>query len=94
MDGQPVFFDPGLGYYYPIGDLVVSTSTPNGKAYSDMRMFTIDYQLCTGYRVWGFSDENFNLVHDLPGECFTAFSHDLTVPTEEKTWGVAKSIYR
>lgn len=94
VDGQPLLFDPGLGYYFPIGDLVVSTPTPVGNAYSDTRTFSIDLQLCAGYRVWGFADENFNLIHDLPGECFTAFSHDATVPTEEATWGEVKSLYR
>jgi hypothetical protein len=94
VDGQPALFDAGLGYYFPIGDLVVSTPTPVGNAYSDTRMFAVDFQLCSGFRVWGFSDENFNLAHDLPGECFTAFSHDVTVPTEETSWGAVKSLYR
>jgi hypothetical protein len=92
VDGQPALFDAGLGYYFPIGDLVVLT--PVGNAYSDTRTFTIDFQLCSGYRVWGFSDENFSLTHDLPGECFTAFSHDVTVPTEETSWGAVKALYR
>lgn len=94
VDGQPVLFDPGLGYYFPIGELVVSTPTLVGNAYSDSRTFAIDLQLCSGFRVWAFSDENFNLAHDLPGECFTAFSHDATIPTEEATWGAVKSLYR
>jgi hypothetical protein len=94
VDGQPLLFDPGLGYYFPIGDLVVSTPTPVGNSYSDTRTFLIDFQLCTGYWVWGFADENYNLTLDLPGECFTAFSHDLTVPAKEASWGAVKSIYR
>lgn len=94
VGGQPALFDAGLGYYFPIGDLVVSTPAPVGKSYSDTITLAIDLQLCTGIRVWGFSDENFNLMHDLPGECFTAFSHDVTVPAQERTWGAVKSLYR
>jgi hypothetical protein len=94
VDGQPALFDAGLGYYYPIGDLVVSTPTPVGKSFSDTVTLTIGLQLCTGVRVWAFSDSNFNLTHDLPGECFTAFSHDTTVPVEETTWGAVKSLYK
>ena len=93
VDGQPVLYDPGLGYYYPIGDLVVSTPTPVGKAYSDTVTLSIDFGLCTGYRVWGFADENYNLTHELPGECFTAFSHDVTIPVQESTWGAIKKLY-
>jgi len=93
VGGQPALFDAGLGYYYPIGDLVVSTPTPVGNAYSDVITLAIVVQACTGARVWAFSDANFNLVHDLPGECFTAFSHDVTVPAEKATWGAVKSLY-
>lgn len=93
VDGQPALFDAGLGYYYPIGDLVVSTPTPVGNAFSDTITLSIGLQLCTGVRVWAFSDANFNLMHDLPGECFTAFSHDVQVPVQETTWGAVKSLY-
>ena len=93
VDGQPALFDAGLGYYYPIGDLVVSTPTPVGNAFSDTITLSIGLQLCTGIRVGAFSDTNFNLMHDLPGECFTAFSHDVTVPVQETTWGAVKSLY-
>jgi len=93
VDGQPALFDAGLGYYYPIGDLVVSTPTPVGNSFSDTVTLSIGLQLCTGLRVWAFSDANFNLMHDLPGECFTAFSHDVTVPVQETTWGAVKSLY-
>jgi hypothetical protein len=94
VDGQPVLFDAGLGYYYPIGDLVVSTPTPVGNSYSDTVTLSVNIDLCIGARVWGFSDANFNLMHDLPGECFTAFSHDVTVPGQETTWGAVKSLYQ
>jgi hypothetical protein len=94
VDGQPALFDAGLGYYYPIGDLVVETPTPVGNAFSDTVILTIGLQACTGVRVWAFSDSNSNLMHDLPGECFTAFSHDVTVPVQETTWGAIKSLYQ
>jgi len=94
VDGDPVLYDAGLGYYYPIGNLVVSTLTPEGNAYSDTITLTVSLQACTGVRVWGFADENYNLMHDLPGECFTAFSHDTTIPVRESTWGSVKSLYR
>ena len=93
VEGQPALFDPGLGYYYPIGDLVVSTPTPVGNSYSDTVTLSIDVESCTGFRVWAFADENFSLTHELPGECFTAFSHDVTISTEETTWGAIKSLY-
>ena len=93
VDGNPALFDAVLGYYYPIGDLVVST--PVGNNYSDTTTHTIVVGSCSGARVWAFADENFSLTHDLPGECFTAFSHDSTVPVEAKTsWGALKSQYR
>jgi hypothetical protein len=94
VDGQPALFDAGLGYYYPIGDLVVSSPTPVGNAFSDTVILTIGLQACTGVRVWAFSDANSNLMHDLPEECFTAFSHDVTVPVQETTWGAVKSLYQ
>jgi hypothetical protein len=92
VDGNPVLSDPGLGLYYPIGDLVVSTPTPEGSNYSDTVTHSIHWGLCYGVRVWAFADEDHNKVHD-GGECFTAFSHDVTVPVQETTWGHIKSLY-
>lgn len=94
VDGSPILWDAGLGYYYSIGDLVVSTPTPDGNAYSDTITLSIVLEACTGVRIWGFADENYNLMHDLPGECFTAFSHDVTIPVQESTWGSVKSLYK
>lgn len=89
IDGNPPLYDPGLGYYYPVGDLVVSTPTADGNNYSDVLLFDIHWELCNGLRIYAFADENFNLVRD-GGECFSAYSHDLTVPTEETSWGAIK----
>jgi hypothetical protein len=93
VDGQPALFDPGLGWYFPIGALVVTTPTPFGNNYSDT--ITLDFQFdgCYGVRIYAFSDENFNLFRD-GGECRSAFSHDSTVPVEEDgTWGFVKELY-
>jgi hypothetical protein len=92
VDGNPVLFDPGLGYYWPAGDLVVSTPTAEGNNFSDTMSFLIEWEGCFGVRTYAFADENFNLVDD-GGECFSAYSHDLTVPTETKTWGAIKNTY-
>jgi hypothetical protein len=46
----------------------------------------------TPTHMWAFSDENYNGIRD-GGECFTAFSHDSTIPTESSTWGSIKSIF-
>jgi len=91
VDGNPVLFDAGgLGWYLPIGDLVVST--PQNGSYSDILTFDFSWSGCTNVRVWAFADDDFDLVHD-GGECFSAFSHDLTLPVEETTWGGVKNLY-
>ena len=90
INGSPVLFDAGLGWYLPIGDLVVST--PQGIAFSDVLEFDFSWTGCTSLRAWAFADNDFDLFHD-GAECFSAFSHDLTVPVEETTWGAVKSLY-
>lgn len=92
VDGNPVLYAGGLGWYYPIGDLVVSTPTPWGNNYSDTRTVHMTWENCYGIRIYAFSDANYNLVRD-GGECRVAFSHDTTVPTEESTWGGIKALY-
>ena len=93
VDGNPALSHMTLGLYYPIGDLVVSTPTAEGNNYSDVLTFTIDWQLCQGMRIWAFADEDFDFDWDA-AECFTAFSHDVTVPVEETTWGAVKALYQ
>ena len=90
INGSPVLFDAGLGWYLPIGDLIVST--PQGIAFSDVLEFNFSWTGCTSLRAWAFADDDFDLFHD-GAECFSAFSHDLTVPVEETTWGAVKSLY-
>jgi hypothetical protein len=92
VDGNAVLTDPLLGQYYPVGDLVVTTPTPDGNNYSDTMTYAIHWEACSGVRVWAFADEDHNLNRD-GGECFSAFSHDVTVPVEDTTWGHIKSLY-
>jgi hypothetical protein len=80
------------GYTYPAGDLVVSTPTGNGKNYSDVITVDVSWYGCYGVHIWAFADEDYNGTHD-GGECFTAFSHDAMIGTEEASWGEIKSGY-
>jgi hypothetical protein len=89
VDGNSVLGPP---YVLAIGDLVVSTPTPNGHNYSDTITKLIEWSGCYGLLMWAYADENYNGVHD-GGECFTAFSHDTTIPAARSTWGAIKSLY-
>ncbi|MCD6379669.1 hypothetical protein J7M07_04410 [bacterium] len=88
IDGQML-----AGNVYSAGDLVVSTPTEHGNNYSDTIALDIDWSGCIGVHIWAFSDENYNGVRD-GGECFTAFSHDVTIPTENSSWGRLKAEYK
>ena len=88
VDGMPLVYDNG--YVYAAGDLVISTPVHNG--YSDTIVAWITWAGCYGVRMWAFSDENYNGVLD-GGECFTAFSHDATIPTESSSWGAIKALF-
>lgn len=92
IDGNAALYDANLGWYYPIGDLDVVTPTPDGNNYSDTVTHAIHFDLCSGILIWAFADEDFDLTWT-GGECFTAFSHDTTVPVEETTWGGIKALY-
>ena len=89
-----IWIDGGLltGYVYEAGDLEVSTPTGQGSHYSDTITLTISWSGCSGLHMWAFSDENYNGEKD-GGECFTAFSHDITIPVEHSTWGSVKSLF-
>lgn len=78
---------------YQLGDLVVQTPTGTGGNYSDVLVRHVAWDNCYGLRVWAFSDPDHNGVRT-GKECFTAYSHDLTVPARETTWGTFKSLYR
>jgi hypothetical protein len=87
VDGNPV-----TGYRYPVGDLVVSTPTADGNNYSDRITLGVMWGGCYGMRMWAFSDDDYDGVAG-GGECFSAFSHDSTVPAEERSWGAIKALY-
>jgi hypothetical protein len=82
---------PTIGTSYYAGDLVVSTPTPSGNNYSDTMIFHVEWYGCYGLHIWAFSDEDNSGTHD-GDECFTAFSHDSTIPTKSSTWGSIKSM--
>jgi hypothetical protein len=81
------------GNVYSAGNLVVSTPTEYGNNYSDTIALDINWSGCIGVHIWAFSDENDNGVRD-GGECFTAFSHDATIPAENSSWGRLKAEYK
>jgi hypothetical protein len=83
---------PLAGLIYEAGDLAVTTPTPDGNNYSDVIMLDVSWRGCYGVHIWAFSDENYNGEMD-GGECFTAFSHDITIPTENSSWGAIKSTF-
>ncbi len=91
VDGNAVSYSAGLGWYYPLGDLVVSTPT-SGNNYSDVITVHLSWSSCIGLRIYAFSDVDYDLHRD-GGECFSAYSHDTTVPTEDSTWGAIKEMY-
>lgn len=78
---------------YTVGDMVVSTSTERGHNYSDIMTFNVTWYGCYGLHVWAYADENYNGRKD-GGECFTAFSHDITIDTEDTSWGAIKTLAR
>lgn len=82
---------PLEGNTYLAGDLVVSTPTPSGNNYSDTMTFNVAWHGCYGVHIWAFADENYNGQKD-GSECFTAFSHDATIPIRGSSWGEVKSI--
>ena len=101
FDPEPEMCDPSVtvngnpvtGNTYALGDLMVSTPTADGNNYSDRVTVDVTWTGCYGVRMWAFADENYNGVAD-GGECFSAFSHDATVPTKESSWGAIKSLYQ
>ncbi|MDZ7859557.1 MAG: hypothetical protein U5O15_02615 [Candidatus Krumholzibacteriota bacterium] len=88
VDGQVL-----AGNEYNAGDLVVSTPTEEGNNYSDTIALDINWSGCEGIHIWAFSDEDYNGIRD-GGECFTAYSHDVQIPSEKSTWGALKSDYK
>lgn len=87
VNGMPI-----TGSTFSAGDLVVTTPTADGNNYSDTMTLLVSWHGCYGLHTWAYSDANYSGTHD-GGECFTAFSHDSTIPTENSTWGSIKSLY-
>lgn len=92
VDGTPAMYDPGCGWHCPLGNLEVCTATPDGCHYSDCMVCELICAGCLSTRIWAFSDENGNGIHD-GGECFSAFSHDTVVPPLSATWGAIKQLF-
>jgi hypothetical protein len=95
MDCEPTITVNGMpltGFTYPVGDLAVSTPTPEGNNYSDTITLSVSWRGCYGLHMWAFSDENYNGERD-GNECFTAYSHDSMVPSEDSSWGAVKSLF-
>ena len=81
------------GYLYNAGSLAVTTPTAEGNNYSDVITLEVEWIGCLGTNVWAFADTDGNGVFD-GGNCFSAFSHDVTIGTETSSWGGIKSMYR
>lgn len=80
------------GLIYAAGDLEVTTPTPDGNNYSDIMTLEVSWRGCYGMHIWAFADEDYDGVNEA-GECFTAFSHDITIPVESRSWGAIKSTF-
>jgi hypothetical protein len=79
----------GLRYYIP--QLVIATPAGNGF-YSDRLQFQLRWLGAQYVRIIVYADKNGNRVFD--GEPSVSFlMEDLTVPTQERTWGGIKSLY-
>lgn len=87
VDGAPV-----SGFRFPLGDVTVSTPTADGNNYSDSITMQVMWGGCYGMKMWAFADNNYDGIQDA-AECFSAYSHDSTVPVSEATWGEIKSLY-
>lgn len=88
VNGMPI-----TGTTFSAGDLVVTTPTMEGNNFSDTMTLLVTWHGCYGLHAWAYSDEDYSGTHD-GGECFTAFSHDSTIPTASSTWGAIKSMHR
>lgn len=92
INGLPAM-DAGDGtYYLPLGDLVVSTPTPNGNNFSDTMTVLVEWDSCLEIDVWAWSDDNYNGLRD-GGDCRTAFSKNTTIPTEASSLSQIKATF-
>ncbi|MCK4539277.1 MAG: hypothetical protein KAV42_10820 [Candidatus Krumholzibacteria bacterium] len=84
---------PLTGDTYNAGSLTVSTPTAEGNNYSDVIELEVKWLGCYGMNVWAYADINGNGIFD-GGECFSAFSHDVTIGTSNASWGNIKNLYK
>ena len=93
-DASPIIHINGeqfYGLYYHIPQLDVSTLTDEGY-YSDSINLNMSWTGAEAIEITVFSDRNNNGVFD--GEpCSTVFMEDMTIPTENLSWGAIKSLY-
>jgi hypothetical protein len=79
----------GLRYYIP--RLVIATPAGNGF-YSDRIAFRLRWLGAQYIRIIVYADKNGNRVFD--GEpTVSTLMEDLTIPTQERTWGSVKTLY-
>jgi len=79
----------GLRYYIP--RLVIATPVGDGF-YSDRTTFHLRWLGAQYIRIIVYADKNGNRVFD--GEpTVSVLMEDLTIPTEERTWGSVKALY-
>ncbi|HSG29573.1 MAG TPA: hypothetical protein VLA34_13920, partial [Candidatus Krumholzibacterium sp.] len=81
------------GNTYNAGSLSISTPVPYGNSYSDTIVLQVEWYGCYGMYAWAYADTDGDGMH-AGGECFTAFSHDVTIGTSPSTWGNIKSLYK
>ena len=79
----------GLRYYIP--RLVIATPAGNGF-YSDSATFRLRWIGAQYVRIIAYADKNGDRVFDGEPAAGTLME-DLTVPTEERTWGSVKALY-
>ncbi len=76
---------------YSVGDIVVSKTNEQGNNYSETMTFSVTWYGCYSMYVWAYADENYNGEKD-GCECGTAFSYDITISTEDTSWGAIKML--
>jgi hypothetical protein len=86
VDDVPV---QGLRHYIP--RLVVSSPTGNGY-YADAVSFRVRWIGARYVRIFVYADKNGNRVYDGEPSC-SLLMEDLTVPTQQKSWGSIKALY-
>jgi hypothetical protein len=82
-----------VGNTYNAGSLTVTSPTVEGNNYSDTISLDVKWLGCYGMNVWAYADIDGNGIKD-GGECFSAFSHDVTIGASSASWGNIKNLYK